>query len=100
MEKQSDQELIKRAYEALLEIWEGGLGSYPASAHERLLDNLRERLESGEQRPVGWHHPDCEGACIACLIEREVAQAYGKQGVSYLLSHVADRLGPLDETSR
>jgi hypothetical protein len=35
-----------------------------------------------------WHHPDCEGECIACLIEREVQNAYGNQGVDYLRRHV------------
>ena len=35
-----------------------------------------------------WNHPDCEGECIACLIEREVQNAYGNQGVDYLRRHV------------
>lgn len=35
-----------------------------------------------------WHHVDCEGECIACLIEREVLVAYGNQGLNYLLSHL------------
>lgn len=36
------------------------------------------------QEPVAWHHPDCEGECIACLIERDVQAAYGAQGLAYL----------------
>ena len=36
-----------------------------------------------------WHHPDCEGECIACLIEREVEAAYGTQGLAYLRRHVS-----------
>ena len=40
-------------------------------------------------KPTTWHHPDCEGECIACLIEREVEAAYGTQGLSYLRRHIA-----------
>lgn len=36
-----------------------------------------------------WHHPECEGECIACLIEREVEAQYGTQGLAYLRRHVA-----------
>ena len=35
-----------------------------------------------------WHHPECEGECIACLIERCVKDSYGKQGVDYMLRHM------------
>lgn len=35
-----------------------------------------------------WHHPDCYGECIACLIEREIQSAYGNQGLDYLRRHV------------
>ena len=38
---------------------------------------------------MSWHHPDCEGECIACLIEREVKNTYGNQGLGYLQRHVA-----------
>ena len=31
--------------------------------------------------PVKWHHPECEGQCIACLIEQVVQEAYGSQGL-------------------
>jgi hypothetical protein len=48
MEKQSDQELLKQAYEALLRIWEDGLENYPESAHSRVLEALRERLTLDE----------------------------------------------------
>lgn len=40
-------------------------------------------------QPLPWHHPDCEGECIACLIEREVTAAYGTQGLAYLRRHLA-----------
>lgn len=40
-------------------------------------------------QPLLWHHPDCEGECIACLIEREVTAAYGTQGLAYLRRHVS-----------
>ncbi len=38
--------------------------------------------------PAKWHHPECEGECIACLIERVVQEAYGSQGLSYLQRHL------------
>lgn len=39
--------------------------------------------------PAKWHHPECEGECIACLIERVVQEAYGSQGLGYLQRHLA-----------
>ena len=38
--------------------------------------------------PVKWHHPECEGQCIACLIEQVVQEAYGSQGLGYLQRHL------------
>ena len=38
--------------------------------------------------PVKWHHPECEGQCIACLIEQLVQEAYGSQGLGYLQRHL------------
>lgn len=38
--------------------------------------------------PLAWHHPECEGECIACLIERVVQEAYGSQGLGYLQRHL------------
>ena len=38
--------------------------------------------------PIKWHHPECEGQCIACLIEQVVQEAYGIQGLSYLQRHL------------
>lgn len=49
---------------------------------------LRQLLEQPVQEPVAWHHPDCEGECIACLIERDVQAAYGAQGLAYLRRRV------------
>ena len=45
-------------------------------------------MEQPEQEPVAWHHPECQGECIACLIQRAVQDAYGTQGLDYLLRHV------------
>jgi hypothetical protein len=39
--------------------------------------------------PIKWHHPECEGQCIACLIEQVVQEAYGSQGLGYLQRHLA-----------
>lgn len=41
--------------------------------------------------PVGveWHHPDCEGECLSCLIERRVLQEFGTQGLDWLMQRVA-----------
>lgn len=36
-----------------------------------------------------WHHEHCTGRCIACLIENLVRDAYGTQGLEYLLRHVS-----------
>lgn len=47
-------------------------------------------------QPPTWHHPDCEGECIACLIEREVTAAYGTQGLAYLRRHLAVTQPPED----
>lgn len=40
-------------------------------------------------QPVAWHHPDCAGECIACLIEKVVTEAYGTQGLDYLHKKIA-----------
>jgi hypothetical protein len=42
-------------------------------------------------KPLAWHHPGCEGECIACLIERTVQESYGSQGLGYLQRHLAAR---------
>jgi hypothetical protein len=39
-------------------------------------------------REMSWHHKDCEGQCLACLIQNVVKQAYGNQGLAYLLRNV------------
>jgi hypothetical protein len=38
--------------------------------------------------PGAWHHPKCDGQCIACLIEKAVEDAYGTQGRDYMLRHI------------
>lgn len=58
-----------------MEYWE--------PVHDRLHERLAQKDESSEE-PVAWHHPDCKGECIACLIERTVQDAYGTQGLKYL----------------
>ena len=35
-----------------------------------------------------WNHADCEGQCLACLIQNVVKQTYGNQGLAYLLRNV------------
>lgn len=54
------------------------------------IDELRAAIEQ-TKAPVAWHHHDCEGECIACLIEREVQSTYGLQGLNYLRRHVTAR---------
>lgn len=49
---------------------------------------MNKTTEAVKQEPVAWHHPECEGECIACLIERCVKDSYGKQGVDYMLRHM------------
>lgn len=44
-----------------------------------------------------WHHPECEGECIACLIERAVKDAYGTQGLGYMLRHINAARPPAQE---
>ena len=62
----------------------------------KLLDEKTESVVLPEKtyefvptpEPAKWHHPECEGECIACLIERVVQEAYGSQGLSYLQRHL------------
>ena len=62
---------------------------WPAGTQYNIITALRLAIEQAEkQEPVAWHHPDCEGECIACLIEREVHSAYGNQGLTYLRRHI------------
>ena len=44
--------------------------------------------EPVKQEPVAWHHPECKGECIACLIERCVKDSYGTQGLDFMLRHI------------
>ena len=37
-----------------------------------------------EQEPVEWHHPECKGNCLACLIEEVVIKQFGTIGLVYL----------------
>jgi hypothetical protein len=36
-----------------------------------------------------WHHPECQGACITCLIEQSVQRDYGNQGLAFLRGRAA-----------
>jgi len=38
--------------------------------------------------PVAWHHPECEGSCLACLIEKDVQENFGNQGLAYLQRNI------------
>jgi hypothetical protein len=40
-----------------------------------------------DEKP-NWHHPECQGACLACLIEQSVRRDYGTQGLTFLLGKV------------
>ena len=44
--------------------------------------------EPVKQEPVAWHHPECKGECIACLIERCVKDSYGTQGLDFMIRHI------------
>ena len=86
---------------------------YPHKVATEAAAPLRERLAQPEQEPVAlpekmyefvptpepvkWHHPECEGECIACLIERVVQQAYGSQGLAYLQRHLVSQPQPEQE---
>lgn len=63
------------------------LNEYGLQAIDFVAD-FKEAMKQAEQEPVAWHHPDCKGECIACLIERAVQEYYGTQGLSYLRDHV------------
>ena len=47
-----------------------------------------ESTQTVKQEPVAWHHPECKGECIACLIERCVKDSYGTQGLDFMLRHI------------
>lgn len=104
MNKQT--EAMKLALEALERLWSDGFEGYPAASHESAITAIKEALaeQPAQQEPVAlpekiyefvptpepakWHHPECEGECIACLIERVVQEAYGSQGLGYLQRHL------------
>lgn len=44
---------------------------------------------------MGWHHEECKGKCLACLIEETVRQHYGTQGLDILRRNVG-----ADETAQ
>lgn len=59
---------------------------HPAQKPVALPEKIYEFVPTPE--PAKWHHHECEGECIACLIERVVQEAYGSQGLSYLQRHL------------
>lgn len=64
------------------------LAEQPAQQQEpvALPEKIYEFVPTPE--PTKWHHPECEGECIACLIEQVVQEAYGSQGLGYLQRHL------------
>ena len=39
--------------------------------------------------PAGlWHHADCDGNCMSCLIDALVLREYGTQGIEWLYTHI------------
>ena len=77
----------KKAEPAITAIREA-LAEQPAQQQEpvALPEKIYEFVPTPE--PVKWHHPECEGQCIACLIEQVVQEAYGSQGLGYLQRHL------------
>jgi hypothetical protein len=63
--------------------WQGFAQRITAKFKEK---NTPPVVPQGE--PVAWHHPKCDGQCIACLIEKAVEDAYGTQGRDYMLRHI------------
>jgi hypothetical protein len=55
---------------------------------DKAIKALETELAKPEQEPVAWHHPDCAGVCLACLIELKVYEEYGQQGLDYLRKRV------------
>jgi hypothetical protein len=86
-------EFEAKSDERLMEDWGPGpheVHSLPARGPEQKPVALPEKIYEfvPTPEPAKWHHPECEGECIACLIERVVQEAYGSQGLSYLQRHL------------
>lgn len=86
-------EFEAKSDERLMEDWGPGPHehhSLPARGPEQKPVALPEKIYEfvPTPEPEKWHHPECEGECIACLIERVVQEAYGSQGLSYLQRHL------------
>lgn len=86
-------EFETKSDERLMEDWGPGPHehySLPARGAEQKPVALPEKIYEfvPTPEPAKWHHPECEGECIACLIERVVQEAYGSQGLSYLQRHL------------
>ena len=84
-------EALRMALEALEEIHTGNMTPMAEGNWNKAIAAIREALAeqpAQQQEPVAWHHPECKGACIACLIEQEVLKAYGNQGLNYLRRYV------------
>ena len=79
-------EALKLALEALESFKE--ISDFTPASAIHAITAIKQALEAPVQEPVAWHHKDCEGKCIACLIEEAVEEAYGAQGVGYLRRHV------------
>ena len=88
-------EALKLAEEALVKAnhfhdYEDALVAVREARAEQdhIADTGKVIAEPVKQEPVAWHHPECEGECLACLIERCVKDSYGTQGLDFMLRHI------------
>lgn len=81
-----DKPYIEKSKQAIVALREA-LAEQPAQQEPVALpEKMYEFVPTPE--PIKWHHPECEGQCIACLIEQVVQEAYGSQGLGYLQRHL------------
>lgn len=66
-------------------------GCTPAFKIETYPEVQEESPTASSSTTQPWHFIDCQGECIACLIEREVKNALGNQGLAYLHKHVYNK---------
>ena len=87
--KTFDEDLVNAAAAALkAALAKPEQSSYSDIVSDGGLDPRNKFDAQPEQEPVAWHHPDCAGVCLACLIELKVHEEYGQQGLDYLRKRV------------